>query len=91
MEQKKEGTLSMVIASGIFIVGRLVGGNKLLKPRIFQIIENGSKIQLSPFPSTPAFIRIPMDALAYPIPEKDTNLTDLYERVTNPQVDPGLN
>jgi hypothetical protein len=31
----QEGTLTMVIINGIFMIGKMIGGNKLTKPRIF--------------------------------------------------------
>jgi hypothetical protein len=88
---KDEGVLTMVVTAGLFIVGRLVGGNKLTKPRVFSVVENGQRIQMAPLPGTPAFMRIGMDC-NYPVPKTDLNksMFDLYERVTNPSVDPGV-
>lgn len=90
-EKKPEGTLTMAITSIGFIMGRLIGGNKLTKPRIFSIIENGQRIQMSPLPGTPSFMRLGMES-NYPIPETDENkgLVELYNRVTNMNVDPGV-
>ena len=82
--KKEEGVISMVVSNGLFIVGKLVGGNKLIEPRIFQVIEGGKKIQLSPLPSTPPFITLESDGFRYAIPETDRNIPDLYDRVTHP-------
>jgi hypothetical protein len=84
--------LTVCISSGLFLVGRLIGGNKLTKPRIFSIIKEGREMQLSPLPGTPPFVRIESGGVYYTIPINDNNksLYDLYERVTNPNVDPGV-
>lgn len=90
-EKKDEGVLAMVITSGLFIIGKLIGGNKLTKPRVFMIIEDGKKIQMSPLPGTPPFLRIGLDVSSYTMPmtELNKNITDLYSKVTDPTVDPG--
>jgi hypothetical protein len=87
---KEEGVLTMVISGGLFLIGRLVGGNKLVKPRVFQVIENGKRIQMSPLPGTPPFMRIGLETGSYAIPEREKEIHDLYERVANPNVDPGV-
>ena len=48
-ETKDEGIITMVCVSGIFIIGKLTG-TKLLDPRIFSIIDDGKRIQMSPLP-----------------------------------------
>jgi len=100
-----EGVLTFVVDGGMFILGRLVGSNKLNKPRVFQVIPNpeydptkpaegqNSKtlIQLSPLPGTPPFLNVGNSVSRYPVPLKAWNksITDLYARVTDPTVDPG--
>jgi hypothetical protein len=100
-----EGVLTFVVDSGMFILGNLVGSNKLNKPRVFQIIQNpdydstkpaegeNSKtlIQLSPLPGTPPYLNVGSGVSRYPVPLKVWNkiITELYARVTNPAVDPG--
>ena len=80
----EEGVISMVVSNGLFIVGKLVGGSKLIEPRVFLVIEGGKKIQLSPLPSNPPFITLGPDGFRYAIPETDRNVLDLYDRVTHP-------
>ena len=86
----EEGTLTMVIASGMVLIGRMIGGNKLLKPRTFEVIENGKRIQMSPLPGTPPFARIGMEVVSYAVPEREKTIIELYARVTGPGVDPGV-
>jgi hypothetical protein len=33
----KEGVLTMCITNGLFVIGKLVGGNKLVDPRVFDL------------------------------------------------------
>lgn len=90
-EKKPEGALTLAITSIGFIVGRLIGGNKLTKPRIYTIIDGGKRFQMSPLPGTPPFMRLGMES-NYPVPENDANrgMFELYDRVTNISVDPGV-
>ena len=88
--KKEEGVISMVVTNGLFIVGKMIGGNKLCDPRVFLVIENGKKIQLSPLPSAPPFITIGSGYFHYAIPEHDRNLLDLYDRVTHPEPMPPM-
>ena len=46
-ESAEGGAITMVVSNGLFILGKLVDGNKLLDPRVFQIIDSGQKMQLS--------------------------------------------
>jgi hypothetical protein len=87
---KVESLTMLICSGGAFIVGRLIGGNKLTKPRLISIIDDGKRIQMSPLPGTPPFMRVGMES-NYPIPETEGNkaLYDLYERVTNQTVDKG--
>jgi len=87
MAIKDEGVISMVITNGMFIMGKLIGGNKLCLPRVFTFLEEGKRIQLSPLPAIPPFITIGNDAARYAVPETDRNLHELYQRVTNPAGD----
>jgi hypothetical protein len=91
MTKEQAGVLTMVIINGIFMVGKMIGGNKLTKPRIFSIIKDGKEIMMQPLPRTPTFIRIGIEACSYSVPDRmeNKNIFDLYERVTNPSVDPG--
>lgn len=84
---KESGVITMAFISGLFILGKLLGGNKLTDPRIFSIIENGKRIMLSPLPGTPSFITLGPDGFHYPMPINDdnANIFDLYDRVTHPQ------
>jgi hypothetical protein len=84
---KEEQThLTMVVSSGLFIIGRLVGGNKLLAPRVWTLIKEGAEMQLSPLPFTPAFIILQDSGFTYPIPEDaaTANIYALYKQVTTP-------
>jgi hypothetical protein len=86
---KLEGTFSGVISSGLVLMGDLVG-NKLIKPRVFQVIDNGKQMQLSPLPGTPHFVKLTGDFASWPIPDEENNkgLRELWERVTNPPKEP---
>lgn len=87
-EGKEEGVITMVCVVGLFILGKLIGGNKLTEPRIFSIIENGQRIQMSPLPGTPPFIVLTgVDGFRYTMPETSDNkgILELYDRVTHPQ------
>jgi hypothetical protein len=77
--------ITMCCTGGLFILGNLVSGNKLTNPRVFNVIDNGTRIQLSPLPGAPPFITIGPDGFRYPIPSTDTNLLGLYYRVTHPE------
>jgi hypothetical protein len=85
--EKKE--ISMVISSGLFIVGVMVGDNKILNPRMFtmfEAVEDGKKVpkmQLSPLPSNPPVIYVRPE-VRYRIPDWDAGLLRLYEKVTAP-------
>lgn len=94
--------LTMVISNGLFIIGGMMGGNKLNFPRVFQLApeldENGKPklvngipkmlINMSPLPGIPPYVRIGIDAVSYPIPEREKAIYDLYARVTDRAVDP---
>ena len=86
---KLEGTLSGVISSGVVLVGDLVG-TKLIKPRVFQVINNGRDMQLSPLPGTPHFLKLAGDFMSWPIPDdaNNKNLIGLWEKVTSPPKEP---
>lgn len=90
MRTQHEGVkdeVSMVVVSGLFLVGKLIGGNKLTEPRVFQIIEQGKKIQMSPLPGNPPFVLVNNEGLRYTIPDTNINknITELYYRVTHPE------
>jgi hypothetical protein len=76
--------ITMICTSGIFIIGNLIGGNKLTNPRLFTIIDDGKRIQMAPLPGNPAFLRLGMEGFSYPIPPTDKPILELYERVTRP-------
>lgn len=85
-EGKEEGVVTMIISNGLFLIGKLAGGNKLLcDPRVFMVIEGGKRIQMSPLPGAPPFITLGNDRMGYIIPETEKNLLDLYYRVTHPE------
>lgn len=77
--------VTMCVVDGLFLVGKLSNGNKLMNPRIFTLIDNGARMQLSPLPTQPSFISVHRMSLSYPIPEKEENLLALYEKVTTPE------
>ena len=37
IEGKGDGVITMCIVSGLFVIGKLVGGNKLIDPRVFDM------------------------------------------------------
>jgi hypothetical protein len=55
---------------------------------VFQVIENGKRIQMSPLPGTPPFMRIGLESGSYTMPEREKAIHDLYKQVTSPEVDP---
>ena len=85
-EVKEEGVITMCLTNGLFVLGKLIGGNKLCDPRIFGIIENGQKIQMAPLPGTPPFLNLGNEVSRYTMPEvaDNKNILDLYYRVTHP-------
>jgi hypothetical protein len=86
----KPTTITMCVTSGLFVMGELVSGNKLLLPRVFTVIDNGTRIQLSPLPGIPPFIILKSDGFTYPVPESEANLLELYHRTTHPVEDPPI-
>jgi hypothetical protein len=88
---KQEEVLTMVVTAGMFIMGKLVGSAMLRDPRVFQFLDEGKRISLSPLPGTPSFITLGESAFSYKVPEGDRNLVDLYKRVTTPVQENPLN
>lgn len=82
---KDEGVVTMCFTGGLFIIGRLFT-NKFLDPRVFSVIENGAKIQMTTLPGEPSFIYLGNDGFTYPIPDKDKSMLGLYHGVTHPPV-----
>ena len=81
--EPEEPKVTMCVVGGLFLVGKLIGGNKLVDPRVFTLIEDGKRMQLSPLPALPSFVIIARMGLSYLIKEGD-NLFRLYEQVTTP-------
>jgi hypothetical protein len=94
--------LTVVLIGGLLVVGRLESGSKLVKPRVLRTYEEREvdntgkeimvpKISLTPFPGVPPFVILNGETLHYTVPKKVQNkaIYELYERVTNPAVDPG--
>ena len=82
-----KGIVYMVCTGGLFIIGKL-NGSRLSNPRVFQIIENGAKIQMSPLPGEPGFIILRDYGFSYEVAlntSNSSNILDLYYRVTHPQ------
>lgn len=86
MDKKGNSPYSMVCTGGMFLMGRLEGGNKLLKPRVFTIEENGTRMRLQTLPSFPPFVNVRPD-FSYYVPYHDVNLVALYERVTGKEAE----
>jgi hypothetical protein len=93
--EKEEGILSLCLIAGLFIIGRLLGGNKIIAPRVLTLFDEQGKdlsgnivttpkMRMSPLPSNPPFIHSSLISLSYPIPEADRATHDLYSRVTAP-------
>jgi hypothetical protein len=91
-KESEEGNskYTMVCTGGMFLMGVLVGGNKLLKPRVFTLLEEevdpgkkekGTRVKLQPLPCIPPFANVKPD-FTYPVPNWDKELIALYERVT---------
>ena len=85
---KAPGQLVVVVAQGLFIVGKTKGVGKLERPRLLTITDNGSKIHLTPLPGVPGIMSFSGDAFMYPLPSHDKNIKKLYEQVTAVGVDP---
>lgn len=84
---KDQGVITMVCVSGIFIIGKLTG-SRLNDPRIFTVIDNGTRVQIAPLPGTPASIVLTnRDGFNYEIPDNhnNKNILDLYYQVTHPE------
>jgi hypothetical protein len=68
--KESPGVVSMVVVSGLFIIGKMVGGNKVLDPRVFTLFDepqndgNGNPI---PDPKTGRQLIIPKMKLS-PLP-----------------------
>ncbi len=86
---------TMVCSNGLFMMGVLQGGNKLINPRVFSIVpdpdarpgERKELAQLVPLPSIPFIVNLSNASFfSYPVPEHDAELIKLYESVTSPEV-----
>lgn len=104
MNDKPETPLKItgIMSRAGIMIGKRVD-NKLMKPRILTSFEQKEidpatrkevvvpKIHLAPLPGLPPYYTIGANEGHYtiPAPPKNKQLYDLYERVTNPQVDPG--
>ena len=88
---------TMVCVGGIFIVGGMMGGNKLISPRLYTIFDDKEpdplnpgryrsvqKQQMSPLPGNPPFVIVGQDGFRYAVPEADVAMHELYRRVTKP-------
>ena len=95
MAEKEEGVLTMCITNGMFVIGKLLGGgNKMIQPRVFDMLEEEYVdpetktvkkrpiIRMQPLPGLPGFCYIPLDALKYPVITNVGNLMSLYKQVT---------
>ena len=90
-----ENNLTVIAGSGLYIMGKL-NGTKLLKPRMITTFidekDKQPKINLSPLPLTPPYLELPkglVGFVAYPVPSREKQIIELYERVTHITVDPG--
>ena len=84
----KEGVLMMVVHGQFWFIGRMAG-TRINRPRIYRIIENGTRIQLEPFPHLPKYIVINGGFFSYPIDDREQNLIKLYEQVTSDEAEAG--
>ena len=83
--EKEDDSIYMIFRTGLFLVGKLVGGNKLVGPRVFSVIDNGARIQMTPLPGVPMFVLLGNDGFRYPVPKADKVMYDLYYKVTHPE------
>jgi len=77
----------------LFVMGEFEsrgGVDYLNKPRIFSDDQKARTITLAPPPGSPPSLPIDSKWYCYKVSPKDTNLMDLYRKVTSPMVDPGL-
>ena len=94
-EKNEEGILTMCITNGMFVIGKLLGGgNKMIQPRVFDMLEEDYVdpetktikkrpiIRMQPLPGLPHFCYISPDALKYPVTTNVGNLMSLYKQVT---------
>ena len=79
-----ESPLTMAIIDGMLILGTLIGGNKLLLPRLFNFINEGKEIQMGPLPGIPPYLRLGVGVSTYPISEGAVGLIKLYKQVITP-------
>jgi hypothetical protein len=87
MEEK----LTLVWLNGLYLVGKRIVEypHALKKPRSLTFEEKG-QIRMTPLPFLPSSVNIPSGALVYDIAEgKYKEVFDLYNKVTDPKVDPG--
>ncbi len=76
--------VTMAIIDGMLICGILIGGNKLINPRVFNFINDCKEIQMAPLPGIPPYLRLGTGVSTYPIPETAKGMNDLYKKVTTP-------
>ena len=96
MAQKTEGRISvvgmseitMIMGPGGYLIGRLEGGNKLIKPRICEITDK-KEIHMRPVLGLPPFIVLNDYFASYKVPIREDVIIKLYNQVTDPRVDPG--
>lgn len=95
-----DGQLVMVsFSENLLVIGKLKG-KSLLKPRIFDIYlekvktpegtKEEERMRMRVFPGTPPLMTPGNHWFMYPISIRDDAMRGLYDRVTNPSVDPGV-
>lgn len=82
--------LKVVTLPGLVLLGTVEEGQEgvLHNPRILTILDGGKRIQLSPLPGTPPFVRYTGEVLAYDMPKREGVVYKLYAQVTSAEVDP---
>lgn len=90
-------SLTVVIGNGVMLLGRLDGkdGKKLFNPRVMTLedkVVDGKvipQIHLAALPLLPPFVILNSYFGTFPIPSREKEVIELYERVTHMTVDPG--
>jgi hypothetical protein len=85
VKEEPAAPITMAIIDGMLILGTLIGGNKLLLPRLFNFINDGKEIQMGPLPGIPEWLRLGTGVTTYSISEQSRGIIELYKKVTTPQ------
>ena len=89
MRQDEAGELTIVVSTSGYLIGRMEGGNKLLKPRIVELTQD-KQIHMRPLLGLPPFVVVHDFFCMYKLSVREEQIIRLYNQVTDPKVDPGV-